>query len=180
MPHQHKRRDFLHVLSMTGLSTVLYSSGIITGLNLLSQVAYAQNNNAPTPVAQDEALKGASQAEVQALIDSFTGDKKIIEKGLKMVMDPLASNPSSIPIQAVFDEKITESNYCEELIFIAEGNPIPLTCRFKFTALSGTSEVAFRARLIDAQYIRALARMNDGRVLGARRYVTVVAGACGM
>ena len=80
----------------------------------------------------------------------------------------------------MFNEQIDDNNYCEELIFIAEGNPIPLACRFKFTALSGITEVAFRTRLIDAQYIRALARMSDGRILSARRYVTVVAGACGI
>lgn len=183
MSHRKKRREFLHVLSMTGLSTALFSSGIISGLSLLSKTAYAQDAAAPTtpaPVAQDEALKSASMAEVQALVDSFIGDATIEEEGLSMVMEPLASNPASVPIQAIFDEEISEDNYCEELIFIAEGNPIPLACRFKFTALSGTTEVAFRTRLIDAQYIRALARMNDGRVLGARRYVTVVAGACGI
>lgn len=168
---------------MTGLSTALFNSGIIsglTGLNLLSGKAYAQETATPAPVAQGEALKAASMAEVQALVDDFAGDATIQEEGLSLVMDPLASNPASIPVQAAFDEEINDDNYCEEMIFIAEGNPIPLACRFKFTALSGTTEVAFRTRLIDAQYIRALARMNDGRILSARRYVTVVAGACGI
>lgn len=180
MPQKQKRRQLLHVLSMTGLSTALYSSGIISGLSLLAKSANANNTSSPTPVTQDEALSAASIAEVQALIDRFVGNAPIVEEGLRMDMDPLASNPSSIPVKAIFDEEISEDNYCEELIFITEGNPIPLACRFKFTPISGTTEVAFRTRLIDAQYIRALARMNDGRVLSARRYVTVVAGACGM
>ncbi|SUA58761.1 sulfur oxidation protein SoxY [Oligella ureolytica] len=183
MSHRQKRRLLLRALSMTGLSTALFKGGILssfTGLQLLSSKAHAQATTAPTPVAQGESLKAASKAEVQALIDAFAGDATIEEYGLSMVMDPLASNPSSIPVQAVFNEQIDDNNYCEELIFIAEGNPIPLACRFKFTALSGTTEVAFRTRLIDAQYIRALARMSDGRILSARRYVTVVAGACGI
>lgn len=180
MSHRQKRRQLLHVLSMTGLGTTLYSSGIISGLSLLVKSAHAQSTSTPTPVTQDAALISASLAEVQALIDGFIGDATLSEEGLRMDMDPLASNPSSIPVKAVFDEEINENNYCEELIFITEGNPIPLACRFKFTPLSGTTEVAFRTRLIDAQYIRALARMNDGRVLSARRHVTVVAGACGM
>lgn len=183
MSHRQKRRLLLRALSMTGLSTALFKGSILssfTGLQLLSSKAHAQATTAPTPVAQGESLKAASKAEVQALIDDFVGDASIEEDGLSMVMDPLASNPSSIPVQAVFNEQIDDNNYCEELIFIAEGNPIPLACRFKFTALSGTTEVAFRTRLIDAQYIRALARMSDGRILSARRYVTVVAGACGI
>lgn len=180
MTHRQKRRQILHVLSMTGLGTALFSSGLISGLSILSKTAKAQSTTTPAPVTQDEALNSASMAEVQAVIDRFVGDAKIEEEGLRMDMDPLASNPSSIPVKAVFDEAINESNYCEELIFITEGNPVPLACRFKFTPLSGTTEIAFRTRLIDAQYIRALARMNDGRILSARRYVTVVAGACGM
>lgn len=180
MTHRQKRRQILHVLSMTGLGTALFSSGLISGLSILSKTAKAQSTTTPAPVTQDEALNSASMAEVQAVIDRFVGDAKIEEEGLRMDMDPLASNPSSIPVKAVFDEEINESNYCEELIFITEGNPVPLACRFKFTPLSGTTEIAFRTRLIDAQYIRALARMNDGRILSARRYVTVVAGACGM
>lgn len=183
MSHRQKRRLLLRALSMTGLSTALFKGSILssfTGLQLLSSKAHAQATTAPAPVAQGESLKAAPKAEVQALIDAFAGDATIEEDGLSMVMDPLASNPSSIPVQAVFNEQIDDNNYCEELIFIAEGNPIPLACRFKFTALSGTTEVAFRTRLIDAQYIRALARMNDGRILSARRYVTVVAGACGI
>ncbi|QPT40605.1 sulfur oxidation protein SoxY [Oligella ureolytica] len=185
MSHRQKRRLLLRALSMTGLSAALFKGSILssfTGLQLLSSKAHAQATTAPAPapVAQGESLKAASKAEVQALIDAFAGDATIEEDGLSMVMDPLASNPSSIPVQAVFNEQIDDNNYCEELIFIAEGNPIPLACRFKFTALSGTTEVAFRTRLIDAQYIRALARMSDGRILSARRYVTVVAGACGI
>ena len=183
MSHRQKRRLLLRALSMTGLSTALFKGSILssfTGLQLFSSKAHAQATTTPAPVAQGESLKAASKAEVQDLIDDFVGDASIEEDGLSMVMDPLASNPSSIPVQAVFNEQIDDNNYCEELIFIAEGNPIPLACRFKFTALSGTTEVAFRTRLIDAQYIRALARMSDGRILSARRYVTVVAGACGI
>ena len=180
MTHQAKRRQLLHVLSMTGLGTALLSSGVISSLSLLSRVAHATSFTTPVPVSHDEALRPASAAEIQAIVDGFVGDAKVSVEGLRMDMAPLASNPASIPVKAVFDEEINEDNFCEEMIFVAEGNPIPLACRFKFTPLSGTTEVAFRTRLIDAQYIHALARMNDGRVLSARRYVTVVAGACGM
>lgn len=182
MSEQTTRREFLRVFALTGLGTTLLSSGVISTLSLLSNKAFAETQQAPmpAPVGQDEALQAASPAEVQSIIDSFTQNESIQDEGLSLVMDPLASNPSSIPVQALFNEEITEDNYCEELIFIAEGNPLPLVCRFKFTPLGRTNEIAFRARLIDAQYIRALARMNDGRILGARRFVTVIAGACGM
>jgi len=70
--------------------------------------------------------------------------------------------------------------YCQELIILAQGNPHPLACRFNFTALAGTTEVAVRLRLIETQTIRALARLSDGRVLSAQHHITVTAGGCGM
>ena len=75
---------------------------------------------------------------------------------------------------------ITESNWCEELIILAEKNPIPLACRMYFTPLAGVAEAAVRVRLARSQAIHALARMKDGQILEARRDVTVAASGCGM
>ena len=74
----------------------------------------------------------------------------------------------------------TPESYCEELIVIAEGNPRPLACRFRFTPLVGNVDVAVRLRLIGSQTVRAMARMNDGRVLAMAKPITVTAGGCGM
>ena len=78
MARKHERREFLRILSMTALGTALYSSGIISGLSLLTRTAQAQSGSAPAPVAQEEALQGASMAEVQALIHNFVGDKEVL------------------------------------------------------------------------------------------------------
>jgi len=160
-PPQAQRRQFLEGAAF-GLS-----------LGLLPTRLRAQ-------LATQVPLKPASAAEVQAIIDHFLQGAKPLEEGLELDMPVLGDNPAAVPVKAKVVLPIRPDSYCEELIILAEGNPRPLACRFSFTPLAGTAEVAIRLRLIESQNIRALARMNDGRVLMAQRYITVTAGGCGM
>lgn len=152
---------------------LLEGAALGLGLALVPTAVRAQLAS-PTP------LKPASAAEVQAIIDGFLQGAQPIEKGLELEMPVLGDNPAAVPVKAKVALPITPESYCEELIILAEGNPRPLACRFSFTPLAGTAEVAIRLRLIESQNIRALARMNDGRVLMTHRHITVTAGGCGM
>lgn len=151
---------------------LLEGAALGLGMALASPVLRAQQNQSQ--------LKGADPAEIQAIVDAFLDGAKPLEEGLKLDMPVLGDNPASVPVKAVLEVPITADSYCKELIIIAEGNPRPMACRFQFTPLAGTTEVAVRLRLIETQSIQALARMNDGRVLAARRHITVMAGGCGM
>lgn len=125
-------------------------------------------------------LQRADPAEIEAIVEAFLAGAQPVSEGLKLDMPVLGDNPASVPVKAVLEVPINRNQYCKEMIFIAEGNPRPLACRFEFTSLAGTTEVAVRMRLIETQSIQALARMSDGRVLVARRHITVTAGGCGM
>ncbi|MCQ9616146.1 sulfur oxidation protein SoxY [Paenalcaligenes niemegkensis] len=125
-------------------------------------------------------LKARAEAEVKAIVDEFLQGTQPLEQDLKLDMPVLGDNPAAVPVKAIVELPITPDSYCEELIILAEGNPRPLACRFKFTPLTGRAEVAVRLRLIETQTVSALARMNDGRVLMARQHITVTAGGCGM
>lgn len=122
----------------------------------------------------------ADPAEVRRVIAEFLQDAEPIEKGLTLDMPFLGDNPASVPVRVMLDDPVTAESYCEELILIAEGNPRPLACRFHFTPLVGNIDVAVRLRLVESQTVRAMARMNDGRVLAQARQITVTAGGCGM
>lgn len=152
---------------------LLEGAALGVGLGLVPPALRAQLA-APAP------LKPASPAEVQAIISEFLQGAQALEEGLDLDMPVLGDNPAAVPIKAKVLLPITPASYCEELIILAEGNPRPLACRFTFTPLAGTAEVAIRLRLIESQTIRALARMNDGRILMAHRHITVTAGGCGM
>lgn len=152
---------------------LLSGAALGLGFSLLPSVLLAQS-------ALEQLLSSATQAEIQAVVDGFLKGAEPIEQGLKLDMPVLGDNPAAVPVKAILTTPITADTYCEELIILAEGNPYPLACRFNFTALAGTTEVAVRLRLIESQAIRALARMSDGRFLVARQHITVTAGGCGM
>lgn len=125
-------------------------------------------------------LQPADKAEVSSIIADFLQGQEPLEQGLTLQMPVLGDNPAAVPLKIIFNETIDEHNYCKNLIVLAEGNPRPIACRFEFSALSGSTEVAIRLRLIDSQYITVMSRMSDDRVLLARQHITVTAGACGM
>src|SRR5690606_12252886 len=138
----------------------------------------------PAPLRAEQStqapLKAAGAEEVQAIIDAFRQAAQPLQGGRRLEMPILGDNPAAVPVKAKVELPMTPDAYCEEMILLAEGNPRPLACRFQFTPLAGTAEVAVRLRLIESQTIRALARMNDGRILMAHRHITVTAGGCGM
>jgi len=168
-----------HVRRFARRRQLLEAGALGLGLSLMSPVLRAQQV-LQTQQSQLTPLQPASPAEVQAIIQGFLKGAQPSETGLRLDMPVLGDNPAAVPVKAVLEMPITPDSYCEELIILAEGNPRPLACRFQFTPLAGTTEVAVRLRLIDTQTIRALARMNDGQCLMAHNRITVTAGGCGM
>ena len=123
---------------------------------------------APDPVAFKQALS------------TFTGSATPQAEGLQLDIPVLADNPSAVPIKVKVTLPITEQDWCEEIIVLAELNPSPLTCRLQFTAAAGTAEAAVRIRLSQSQTVHALARMKSGKILVAKQATTVAASGCGM
>lgn len=123
---------------------------------------------APNPVAFKKTM------------DMFLGGKTAQTEGLHLDIPVLADNPSAVPVKAKVTLPITEQDWCEEIIILAELNPIPLACSLKFFADTGTAEAAVRVRLSQSQAIHVLARMKSGTVLAGKQMVTVAASGCGM
>lgn len=113
-------------------------------------------------------------------IEQFTGSAKPQTEGLQLDIPILADNPSAVPVKAKVTLPITEQDWCEEMIVVAELNPTPLACRMKFTSDTGTAEAAVRIRLSQSQAVHVLARMKSGAVLQGKQMVTVAASGCGM
>lgn len=123
---------------------------------------------APDPVAFKQAMA------------QFIGSATPQAEGLQLDIPVLADNPSAVPIKAQVTLPITEQDWCEELMVLAELNPIPLACRVRFTADTGTAEAAVRIRLSQSQAVHVLARMKSGKVLAGKQTITVAASGCGM
>ncbi|MDR3003166.1 MAG: thiosulfate oxidation carrier protein SoxY [Acidovorax sp.] len=119
-------------------------------------------------------------AEFKKAVEQFSASKTAAAEGLQLDVPVLADNPSAVPVKVKVTLPITEQDWCEEIIVLAELNPSPLACKLQFTALAGTAEAAVRIRLSQSQTIHALARMKSGKLLAAKQAVTVAASGCGM
>ena len=119
-------------------------------------------------------------AEFKKTVEQFTGGKATQPEGLLLDVPVLADNPSAVPVKVKVTLPITEQDWCEEIIVLAELNPSPLSCRMQFTAAAGTAEAAIRIRLSQSQTVHAMARMKSGKVLVAKQAITVAASGCGM
>ncbi len=131
--------------------------------------------------AQDTtAAPRADSAEADRIAAEFIGNASLSPEGLALDLPALGDNPAAVPVRVHVTEEITDESFCEEIIILAERNPMPLACRMRFSAATGSADVAVRLRLIETMDVRALARMSDGRVLDARGAITVAAGGCGL
>lgn len=135
---------------------------------------------APARAQSSLAMPQPDSVEADRLAAEFAGGAEPLAEGLALDLPALGDNPAAVPVRVHVTEPITEALWCEEIILIADLNPKPLACRFRFTAATGSADVAVRVRLIQSMPIRAYARMSDGRVLTARQDITVAAGGCGL
>ncbi|MDO4682381.1 MAG: thiosulfate oxidation carrier protein SoxY [Lautropia sp.] len=143
--------------------------------------AHGSASSAQNPHAARQAqLLAPNPAEFKRQYDAFVDGKPTRIDGLKLDVPVLADNPSAVPVRVVVTLPVTDRDWCEELILLAERNPVPLACRIFFTPLAGVAEAAVRVRLSQSQTIHALARMKNGQILAARQEVTVAASGCGM
>lgn len=135
---------------------------------------------APARAQSSLAMPQPDSVEADRLAAEFAGGAEPLAEGLALDLPALGDNPAAVPVRVHVTGPITDALWCEEIILIADLNPKPLACRFRFTAATGSADVAVRVRLIRSMPIRAYARMNDGRVLMARQEITVAAGGCGL
>ena len=130
--------------------------------------------------ARQAALLEPNPQAFRQAMEAFLDGGKPQSEGLVLEVPTLADNPSAVPVRVQVTLPVSDQDWCEELILLAEKNPIPLACRVQFTPLAGTAEAAVRVRLSQSQTIHALARMKSGKLLAARQAVTVAASGCGM
>jgi sulfur-oxidizing protein SoxY len=119
-----------------------------------------------------------ARPEAEALVKEFVRGMGVKEAGLIMDIPELSENANAVPVGIRIDDKVSEGRYCEEILLIAEKNPRPLACSFKFSSQMGMANIVTRIRLAESQTVIALARMSDGAILAQRTAVTVTVGGC--
>ncbi|MDO5648209.1 thiosulfate oxidation carrier protein SoxY [Paracoccus sp. (in: a-proteobacteria)] len=123
------------------------------------------------------AMPQPDSTESDRIADEFLNGATPVLAGLLLDVPMLADSPSSVPVRVHVTEDLGDIS-CQDLIILAERNPMPLAASFRFGPAAGAPDLAIRLRLIETMRLRALARLSDGRVIEARADTTVASGGC--
>lgn len=111
-------------------------------------------------------------ADVDALINGFTGGADVGEGGIELDAPEIAENGNTVPIKA-------SAEGAAAIMLIASGNPEGNVCTANFGAASGDARISTRIRLAGTQEVIALAKMADGSFVKTSKDVKVTIGGCG-
>ena len=89
-----------------------------------------------------------------------------------------AYDGSRVPFSIEVKSPMTETNYVRQVHVLAEHNPFPRIATFHFTPLSGKAFARTRIRLSESQHVIAVAELNDGSILTARKWIEITLNGC--
>ena len=129
---------------------------------------------------------GARQSPVDAapqdaanLLAEFTADITPDSGSLTFTAPELAENGNIVPVAVSVDSPMTDDDYVEAVMIVAEENPNPEVITFHFTPQSGVAYASTRMRLAKTQKVIAVAKTSNGSVFIDTRHIEVVIGGCG-
>lgn len=121
----------------------------------------------------------ATMEDVDKAIQEFGGGAESAEGKITLTAPEIAENGNSVPISFTVDSPMTEDDYVESVMILAQGNPSPEVATMHFTALSGNAAGSTRMRLAQSQDVVVVAKMSDGSLFKDARNVKVTIGGCG-
>lgn len=121
----------------------------------------------------------ADAAAADKSMMEFTGGKKPESGKISLDTPEIAENGNTVPISVRVDSPMTDKNYVQSVMLLADGNPNPGVITFHFTPMSGAAAATTRMRLAKTQNVIAIAKMSDGSVYMDKKQVKVTIGGCG-
>lgn len=121
----------------------------------------------------------ASAADVDALIQKYSGGKTPKEGRITLDLPSIAENGLVVPLNFEVESPMTEADYVKSVHIFAEENPNVQVADYTFTPLCPKCALQLRIRMAKTQFITALAVMSNGDVYSAKKEVKVTIGGCG-
>lgn len=121
----------------------------------------------------------AADPTAEDRIKEFTGGAEASEGRVELSTPEIAENGNTVPIEVSVESPMTADDHVQEVLILANGNPLPGVAKFKFTELSGEAVASTRIRLAKTQDVIAVAKMSDGSFHMAKNTVKVTIGGCG-
>lgn len=143
----------------------MYQSKIIAALVLLSVSAVAS-------AAEDESEWN------RVLKDQYFAGKTIAESNDIIEIDApyRAEDPALVPLKITSKIPQTAERYVKKILVLVDKNPFPFVGEFDLTPDSGKADLAMRVRVNTYSYIRAIAEMNDGKLVMTKKFVKASGG----
>jgi sulfur-oxidizing protein SoxY len=112
------------------------------------------------------------------LKDQYFAGKSIEESNDVIEIDApyRAEDPALVPIKIVSKVPQARDSYIKKILVLVDKNPFPFVGEFEFTPESGKADLAMRIRVNTYSNIRAIAEMNDGRLIMTKKFVKASGG----
>ena len=117
--------------------------------------------------------KSINKSEKQLEINAVENSSKI-----KIHMPEYAYDGGRVPFSFTVESRMNETDYVRQVHILSEKNPFPRIASFQFTPKSGKAFARTQIRLSTSQHVIAVAEMNDGSSLTARKWIEVTVNGC--
>ena len=117
--------------------------------------------------------KSINTTEKQHNINAAVNSSKI-----KIHMPDHAYDGGRVPFSFTVKSRMNETDYVRHVHILSEKNPFPRIASFRFTPNSGKAFARTQIRLSTSQHVIAVAEMNDGSSLTARKWIEVTINGC--
>ena len=117
--------------------------------------------------------KSINKSEKQLGINAVENSSKI-----KIHMPEYAYDGGRGPFSFMVESRMNETDYVRQVHILSEKNPFPRIASFQFTPNSGKAFARTQIRLSTSQHVIAVAEMNDGSSLTARKWIEVTVNGC--
>ncbi len=139
-------------------------------LMALSPVAQAQLKSGDNPDGNEVWQKVRTSLFAARPITNVGDDALLLETPNR------AEDAAIVPISIKLRAPQTATRYVSKLYLLIDNNPSPIAAVFSFTPNSGRADVETRVRVDEYTHVRAVAEMNDGKLLMATRFVKASGG----
>ena len=120
----------------------------------------------------------AKKEDADEAIRKITGNAKIQEGRVTLMIPPLVENGNLVVLKVSVDSPMTVNDYVKAIHVIAEGNPLPNIFTAYLTPRSGTANITTRVRLADSQRVWAIVQMSNGSFWQGWAETSVTLSAC--
>lgn len=117
--------------------------------------------------------------DAEERIKAFTGGKEVASGKVTLDLPEIAENGNTVPMTVSVDSPMTQDNFVEKVLIVADGNPNAGVVTFNFSPATGVAEANTRIRLAETQNVTAIAKMSDGTFFKDTKQVKVTIGGCG-